>query len=220
MRFQHIICLAMTALFLCFNSANGMDTKEEAPLVSHIVYGHLVLDTSDLDYEDDDYTVNLVGYDTQQSQGGDTLKYGLEGGALLSWESDVRRIVVTGGGGAANIAVSADISALLIDIFLGGYLSFEPSRWVRIYTGAGPLILWGQRETDTQTVDDETVESESESGFGVGIYGRAGLDVIFRENIGLTIGARFTQTSLSFEDPTGEVDVEGWEYYAGFVFLY
>jgi hypothetical protein len=197
-----------------------MDAKEEAPLVSHIVYGQLVLDTENLDYEDDDYSVNLVGYDTQQCHGGDTLKYGLEGGALLSWESDVRSIVVTGGDGGAKVAVSADISALLIDIFLGGYLSYEPSQWVRIYAGAGPLVLWGRRETDTLTADDEPVESDSESGFGVGIYGRAGFDVIFQENIGLTIGARFTQTSLSFEDPVGEVEVEGWAYYAGFVFRY
>jgi hypothetical protein len=38
--------------------------------------------------------------------------------------------------------------------------------------------------------------------------------------MGLTIGARFTQTTLSFEDPAGEIDVEGWEYFAGFVFRY
>ena len=220
MRFQHIAGLAIASLFLCFNSAGGMDAKGEAPLIYHIVYGQLVLDTDDLDYEDDDYSVNLVGYDAQQSRGGDTLKYGLEGGAFLSWESNVRSIVVTGGGSGANVRVSADISALLIDIFLGGYLSVEPSPWVRIYAGAGPLILWGQRETDTLTADDETVESDSESGFGVGIYGRAGFDVISQENIGLTIGVRFTQTSLSFEDPVGKVDVEGWEYYAGFVFRY
>lgn len=220
MRFRHIISLLVAALFLCFNAANGMDSKEAAPLISHIVYGQLVLDTDDLDYEDDDYSVNLVGYDTQQCRGGDKLKYGLEGGALLSWESDVRSVVVTGGGSGANVAVSADVSALLIDIFLGGYLSYEPSPWSRIYVGAGPLFLWGQRETDTLTADDQPVESESESGSGVGIYGRAGFDVIFQENIGLTIGARFTQTSLSFEDPVGEVDVEGWEYYAGFVFRY
>jgi hypothetical protein len=220
MRFQHIMGMSIAALFLCFNAANGMDFKEEAPLISHIVYGRLVLDTDDLDYEDDDYSVDLVGYDTQQCHGGDRLKYGLEGGALLSWESDVRSIVVTGGGSGANVRVSADISALLIDVFFGGYLSVEPSPWARIYAGAGPLFLWGQRETDTLTADGETVESDSESGFGVGIYGRAGFDVIFQENIGLTIGARFTQTSLSFEDSVGEVDVEGWEYYAGFVFRY
>jgi hypothetical protein len=197
-----------------------MDAKEETPLVSHIVYGQLVLNTDDLDYEDNDYSVNLVGYDTQQCRSGDTLKYGLEGGALLSWESDVRSIVVTGGGSGANVRVSADISALLLDIFVGGYLSVEPSAQVRIYAGAGPLFLWGRRETDTLTADEETVESESDSGFGVGIYGRAGFDLIFQENMGLTIGVRFTQTSLSFEDPVGEVDVEGWEYYAGFVFHY
>jgi hypothetical protein len=197
-----------------------MDTKEETPLVAHIVYGQLVLDAGSLDYEDDDYSVNLAGYDTQQCRGGDALTYGLEGGALLSWESDVRSIVVTGGGGGANVRVSTDISTVLIDIFFGGYLSVEPSPWVRIYAGAGPLFLWGQRETDTLTADGETVESESDSGFGAGIYGRAGFDVIFQENMGLTIGARFTQTSLSFEDAVGEVDIEGWEYYAGFVFRY
>jgi opacity protein-like surface antigen len=213
-----MIVPAIAALFLCYNAANGMDSDEAAPLISHMVYGQLILDTDDLDYEDEDYSVNLVGYDTQQCHGGDTLKYGLEGGALLSWESDVRSIVVTGGGGGAKVAVSADTSALLIDIFFGGYLSYEPSQRVRIYAGAGPLFLWGRRETDTLTTDDETVESDSESGIGVGIYGRAGFDLMFQENMGLTIGARFSQTSLSFEDPAGEVDVEGWEYYAGFVF--
>jgi hypothetical protein len=200
--------------------SHALEPDEEAPLISHIVYGRFVLDTKDLDYEVDDYEVDLVGFDTQQSWGGERLKYGLEGGALVSWESDVRSIVVTGGGGGANIAVSADVSALLFDIFLGGYLSFEPSQRVRIYAGAGPLVLWGQRETDTLTANDETVENESESGFGVGLYGRAGFDVIIKDNIGLTIGARITRTTLSFDDPVGEVDVEGWEYYAGFVFRY
>jgi hypothetical protein len=220
MRFQLIMGLPIAALFFFLNTAYGIESKKEAPLVSHIVYGRLVLDTDELDYEDEDYSVHLAGYDTQQPFGGQTLLYGLEGGALLSWESHVRSIVVTGGGDGAKVRISADISALLLDLFCGGYLSLEPSPWIRIYAGAGPLLMWGRREADTLTDDGDIAESNSDSGFGLGVYGRSGLDLIFRENMGLAIGARFTQTTLSFEDPAGEVDVEGWEYFAGFVFRY
>ena len=220
MRYRNTIALAvaMMSVFFCLHDAAAQEDK--GPLISHIVYGRLILDTDDLEVKNDYYDVDLLGFDTQQPWGGTTLKYGLEGGALLSWESEIRSIVVTGGDGGANVAVAADISALLIDVYAGVYCSFEPSKWVRIYAGAGPLVMYGQRETETLAADDDKLASESESGLGIGIYGRAGFDVIFKNDIGLTVGARLTRTTLSFDNPVGKVDVEGWEFYAGFVFRY
>jgi hypothetical protein len=106
------------------------------------------------------------------------------------------------------------------DFFFGGYLGVEPATWLRLYAGAGPLLIWGSRETETEATATEPVRNDSESGWGVGLYGRAGVDIIFAKIFGITACARVTETTISFDDTSGDIDLEGWQYCAGMSFRF
>jgi len=206
----------MAAVMVIFFSTNDTFAQESKnPLTAHVVYGRLLIENNDPDLEGDDYDIYLLGADAQKPLGGEILKYGIEGGGLFNWDSDTRRLAASSGESGGQVAVAIDINSFLIDFYFGGYLSFEPAKWLRLYVGAGPLIIWGLWETEAEDPEAEMLRSESESNLGAGIYARAGLDIIFTENIGLTVGSRINQTTLSFEDTAGEVDVEGWQYFFG-----
>ena len=206
----------MAAVMVIFFSTNDTFAQESKnPLTAHVVYGRLLIENNGPDFEGDDYDIYLLGTDAQMPFGGEILKYGIEVGGLFNWDSDTRWLAASSGESGGQVAVAIDINSFLIDFYFGGYLSFEPAKWLRLYVGAGPLIIWGLWETEAEDPDSEVVKSESESKLGAGIYARAGLDIIFTENIGLTVGSRINQTTLSFEDTAGEVDVEGWQYFFG-----
>jgi hypothetical protein len=206
----------MAAVMVVFFSTNNTFAQESKnPLTAHAVYGRLLIENNDPDLEGDDYDITLIGADAQKPFGGETLKYGVEVGGLFNWESDTKWLAASSGGSGGQVAVAIDINSFLIDFYFGGYLSFEPTKWLRLHVGAGPLIIGGLWETEAEDPDSEVVKSESESGLGVGIYARAGLDIIFTGNVGLTAGSRINKTTLSFEDTPGEVDVEGWQYFLG-----
>jgi hypothetical protein len=186
----------------------------------HVVYGTLMIQNNDPDLDGGDYEIGLFGADAQKPFGGRTLRYGVEAGAMFSSDSDVRRFAAASGGGGGAVAVSVDISSVLIDYYFGGFVSFEPADWLRIYSGAGPLLIYGLRETEPEASEGEETTTESESGLGAGLYARAGLDLFFTKNLGLCAGARINETTLSFEDAAGKVDVEGWQYYFGLAFRF
>ena len=119
-----------------------------------------------------------------------------------------------------TVAVEVDIDSIMVDYFFGGYLGFQPAKWLRIYAGAGPLIIWASRDTETEATDAEPPRSDSESGWGVGLYARAGVDILFTETFGINAGARVTETTLSLDDTSGDVDLEGWQYYVGMSFRF
>lgn len=75
--------------------------------------------------------------------------------------------------------------------------------------GAGPLLIWGNWETEPEESTPEDIVPESNSGFGGGLYARTGLDILFTENFGINAGAGVNQTSLSLIDSAGDVDIEG-----------
>ncbi len=213
-----VLMIVVTVVVFGINDTFAQEAQD--PLTAHAVYGRLLMENNDSGLEGGEYDIHLLGADVQVPFGGEKFKYGIECGGLFSWDSDIRQFAASSGSGGGTVAVSIDITSFLFDYYFGGYLSFEPAKWLRLYMGAGPLIIWGWRETKTEESDSETLESESESGLGAGIYARAGLDIIFTKNFGLTAGSRISQTTLSFKDTAGEVDVEGWQYFFGFAIRY
>jgi len=209
-----IICTAFCLLSV--DNALSQESKEQ--LTGHVFYGKMLIPSSDSDLEGDDYDVSIFGADVQKPFGGGTFKYGIETGAFFSMDSDVRSFSVSSGSSGGTVAVSVDVKSLLIDYFFGVYLGFEPAKWLRLNVGAGPLLIWGERETEPEASAPEYISSESESGFGAGLYARAGIDIFLTENSGLNVGARINETTLSFKDTTGKVDIEGWQYYFGITF--
>jgi len=201
-------------LILAVIPADSFAEEAERPLTLQLMLGEMVISNDDPQVSGGDYDITLVGVAAQKPfWGGDLAQAGVEIGALLNWKSETRAFSASGGGGGGTIAVSVDINQFLFDYFFGGYVSLRPIKWLRLYVGAGPLLIYGSRETDETDPATSQVETKSESGFSAGVYGRGGIDMIFSENFNLGAGVRATRTGLSFNDTTGKVDVEGWQYF-------
>jgi len=212
------ITLIICTVF-CLSSADNVVSQEaKETYTGHAFYGKMIIPNNDPDLEGGDYEVSIFGVDVQKPIGGRTFNYGIETGALLSLDSDIRRFRASSGSGGGKVTVSVDVNSLLVDYFFGGYLSFKPSKRLQLSVGAGPLLIWGKRETEPESSAPEEITSESESGFGAGLYARAGIDIYLTENFGLNVGVRINETTLSFEDTAGKVDIEGWQYYFGMTF--
>lgn len=97
-----------------------------------------------------------------------------------------------------------DVNPLLFDYFAGGFFSFEPATWLRYSLGAGPMIIWSFWETEPEASTTEEVIVQSDSGFGLGIYARAGIDLFIIDKIGLNAGVRLNETTLSIEKRRGK----------------
>ena len=108
----------------------------------------------------------------------------------------------------------------MMDYFFGGYLGLELSKWLRLYVGSGPLLIWGVWETEPKESDSEELDSESEIEFGAGLYARAGMDLFLWEQFGLNAGVRINKTTMHYEEKAGDVDIEGLQYYFGMAFRF
>jgi len=206
-----IICTA----FWLLSMGNALSQEKKESLTGHVFYGTMSIANNNPDFGAGDFDIHIFGADAQKPIGGGTFKYGFETGMLFSLDSDVRTFSASSGSEGGRVAVSVDVNSLLFDYFAGGFLSFEPAGWLRLYVGAGPLLVWAKWDTEPGAATSEDIASQSDSGFGVGAYARAGLDLFFTEKIGLTIGARVNETTLSLKYEPGEIDVEGWQYYFG-----
>ena len=207
-------CLLLLSVSLFHSPAAG-DQQEVKPTVAQFMIGQMRIPNDNDRVSGGDYEIPLLGFAFQNPYAGTVVQYGLEGGALFSWKSDTRSFAASGGGGGGSVSVSLDIESLLVDLFFGVYAAYEPIHWFRLYLGAGPLLIYGDRETER--VDPATMESQSasDSGLDVGGYARFGMDFIFTDNVIIGLGVRGTKTGLTFSDDTGDVDVEGFQYYVG-----
>jgi len=214
------IALVVCTILLVFSGNRAFSAEVEDMMVGHAFYGKMNIENNNSDVGGGDFVISVFGADGQQALGGDMLRYGWETGAFFSIDSDSRTVAASGGNGGGQVLVAVDVNSIMIDYFLGGYLGFEPSEHFRLYVGAGPLIIWARRETEPEVSIPEYTNTGSESDIGAGLYARAGLDIFFTEQFGFFAGARITETTLSFEDDTGKVDIEGYQYYGGIAFRF
>jgi len=187
--------------------------EDDRTMILQFMAGEMVISNDDPRVSEGDYNVTLVGVAVQKPFFGEKSQAGIETGGLFNWKSETRAYAASGGGGGGTIAVSADIDQFIFDYFFGGYVSFQPLNWFRLYAGAGPLLIYGSRETEEEDPATSQVETKSDSGFSAGVYGRAGIDIIIAEKFIIGAGVRGIQTGLSFDDTAGKVDVEGWQYF-------
>ncbi|RLC05853.1 MAG: hypothetical protein DRH90_04930 [Deltaproteobacteria bacterium] len=206
---------------MCLLPAGKVLSQEAiGPLTGHAFYGKMIIPNNNSDIEGNDFDINIFGADAQSPYGGGLLKYGIETGAIFSIDSNVKHFRASSGRNGGTVAVAAEVDFFMMDYFFGGYLGLEPSKWLRLYVGAGPLLIWGMQSTDPKKSDSEEVNSNSEIEFGAGLYARAGIDIFLSEQFGLNMGARINETTLSFDDTAGNVDIEGLQYYFGIAFRF
>jgi hypothetical protein len=209
--------LAVCAAIGMLPATEAFSEDRPGTLVCHITYGELTIDNDDPSVEGEDYQFGVFGADVQKSLGQGALLYGFETGMYFSMESETRSFYASSGGVAA---VAVDVESLYFDYFLGGFVGLKPAQWLRLYVGAGPLLIYGQRDTEPQVTPYDEITDESDGGFGAGVYARAGIDLFFTQNFGIGGGLRINQTTLTFDNTESEVDVEGWQYYVGASFYF
>lgn len=213
------ILIISTAFFL-LSAGNILAQETIEPISGHVFYGKMIIPNNDPNLEGEDFDVSFFGLDFQKSYSPKNFKYGIEGGGFFSLDSELRQFGASSGGGGGSASVSVDINSFLIDVFFGGYLGYRPVKWLQLNVGAGPLVIWGKRESDPVATPYDEATSGSESDLGAGLYARVGIDIFFTENFGLNVGARITETTLSFENMVGKIDVEGYQYYLGLAFRF
>ena len=146
-------------------------------------------------------TMPAIGIAGQYAIAGKRVEVGLDGGLLYSWDSDSAQFISTGSG----TVVLIDRSLQVVEGFFGPYVSTILADQVRLYAAAGASFMYGDADYSDEILSD------SETAFGVGIYGRAGVEYRLVDRSLLGLGVRWVATELDFGAPIGNVDVEGWQ---------
>lgn len=211
-------------IFVCLWAPAVNAGEPVAPAYVQVTYGHMTVGNTETKVTGGDYGLNLFGISAQIPYAGSIIQYGLEYGALLCLQHDLRSVVISGGGtggdSGSGISVSMDINAFLLDGYFGGFVSAKPWRRMRMYFGAGPLLIYGERACEPAQPVPEPYATSEKSALGAGAYARAGLDIIFTDRFILGAAIRGTRTNLSFRDAGGKVDMDGWQYFIGVSFYY
>lgn len=141
---------------------------------------------------------------------GNHLQCGLESTFLLGFQADKLNYLRAGGGG---LYVSVSTSMWMFDLAGGVYANLypDPKKYVRLYAGGGPLIMYASYRVERKYEDNSGDEDEVEvaSAFGIGGYARTGIEFRIHERGMLGIGARGSWTSIDFTDVGGRSELVG-----------
>lgn len=146
-------------------------------------------------------TLPYGGAAAQMLYGEGAFQYGFEGGGLVSWKNSNQQFAFTNN----SVAVSFDNTLFLLDISMGGVLSWRPANAFRMYVAAGPSFNWGRLQVDNKDKPEpapSSVNVEIEAGgsshaVALGLYGRAGLEFIVND-FTFGVSARKLNAKLDF----------------------
>jgi len=178
-------------------------------------------DVSDYDpeaqAEADLSTAPLLGFASFIPVVGKDLDAGVELGMTGSWWTDSGSFRSSNG----VAVVKLDVSLILADFFLGAYARAKIANAVRIYAGAGPLVMFGWYDGTSEELDPSGAvieDDDSRAALGVGLYARGGVEVMLSRNASIGVGVRGISTELDFGGNVGDVEIEGLQAYAAFTF--
>ncbi|WP_111642449.1 hypothetical protein [Marinimicrobium alkaliphilum] len=149
-------------------------------------------------------SLHTLGYFYQRPADVGWLQYGLEGGGHVGYDSD-RELLVVIGGGNSGVSVYSDLWSG--DIAGGIFVSATPVTSLRFYAAAGPSLYWGalrrsDRGSGTSvqgTAGDVTVDTRTHRyDLGLGLYRRAGVELIFPNGFALGASVRRLDATLDF----------------------
>lgn len=198
-----------------------------------IRYLHVVLGALDADeswtISDDDGNESTSGRDdliyagvlAQLSNQSGVFQYGIESGGMISFKNDTSYFVHSNGGATATIKVKNQL--WILDMSLGGFVSVRPWHWFRVYASAGPSIMIGSMAIDDDDVEIQPLSgvsgnsisyqpSSRETDVDVGIYGRAGFDIILDNGFVLGFSARKVDSEMDFND-SGVISLDSTQYF-------
>jgi len=194
----------------------------------------VAIDTGDDKGVADEFPEDLpwAGGVTQMPRYPGRFQYGLESGGFISWKDTDTNFLFFNN----TALVSVDTSLLLIELFLGGFVSYKVNDLVRLHAGAGPLALYSRLdlEGDEEEEDPESTrviivsggtrivlaDEDSDSDLALGGYVRIGIDLHWDHDSAIGISARYIDAQPDFDDSFGEVSVRGPQLFLTFTRLY
>jgi len=217
-RLKNIVILIVCTGILLLSAGTVLSDEASQKTYGHAFLGKMIIPETASELEDDTQEITIFGAEAQRPYTSGIFEAGIEAGAIYSWDSTLRYFKASSGEGGGTVAIGVTVDSFMMDYFFGGYVGLQPFEWLRFGVGAGPLIIWGMRtiEPEDPAADETTADSEVE--FGGGLYARAYIDIYLSKIFGVYAGARRAETTLSFEDATGTLDIEGWQYYFGLSF--
>ncbi len=206
-----------------YRKKDGMDIR-----YLHVMLGKLDAEDSWTieDEEGDDISADrddLIygGVAAQLSNSSGMFQYGFESGGLISFKNDTSYFIKSDGGATARLQVKNEL--WMLDLSLGGFVSVRPASWFRVYLSAGPSIMIGSMAIDDDDVSVEPVDggssadiefnpSSRETDVDVGIYGRAGIDIILSNGFVMGVSARKVDSEMDFGD-NGVIELDDTQYF-------
>jgi len=215
---KKIMILIVCTGILLLSSGTVLSDEPSQKTYGHAFLGQMIIPETASELEDDTQEITIFGAEAQRPYASGIFELGIEAGAIFSWDSSLRYFKASSGEGGGTVAIGVTVDSFMMDYFLGGFADLQPFEWLRFGVGAGPLIIWGMRTIEPEVTAAEDTTAESVVEFGGGLYARAFIDIYISKIFGLYAGARRAETTLSFEDATGTLDIEGWQYYVGLSF--
>jgi hypothetical protein len=186
--------------------------NQDLPVNCQVIVSLMELDEDAPGMDEKNYDLIFLGAAAQKPFYKDALEYGFETGANLSMGNDTNVLSYSAGSSGGTAKVEIDNTWFLFDYFGGGYVAANVAGRLRLYAGAGPMLIYGSWEHDPDENDDE-FDDDTESHLSAGVYGRAGLEVAIIERLSFGAGVRAIATNLEFDDALGEIKVEGPQYF-------
>ncbi|MEW6076888.1 MAG: hypothetical protein AB1724_03665 [Thermodesulfobacteriota bacterium] len=190
---------------------------EKKPVYCQAIVSLMELEQDSPNLEEDSYDLTFFGAAAQKPLYGDRLEFGFETGGNFSMKNDTDVLYASVGSPNTNIAIDIDNEWFLFDYFGGGYVAATLAKRLRLYAGAGPLLIYGSWTHEPEE-NDQDLDDETESHLSAGLYARAGLEVFIFDRVSLGGGVRAIATGLDFDDDAGEIDVEGAQVFFNFTF--
>jgi len=207
-------CLALLLLLAPACAATtparaAQELRDAAPARQTSVTGMLglvSLDVTDVELDPalgevddvDDETLPFLGALWRQPLVGRRLLLGWETGFTLGWENDVQAVVIDSG----TTAVVAENDFLLADAFVGASVELPLGRRLRLVAGAGPLLQFARVDAEWNDSVLGAVDA-NESGFGLGVYARGGIELVRAAGTSFGLALRYTDSSV---EPGGDIE--------------
>ena len=184
----------------------------QPPLNIQVIVSMMKLDEDNSNFEDTEYDITFLGAAAQQAFSKNIFEYGFETGANVSMENDTNVLKYSIGSSGGTVKVAIDNKWFLMDYFAGGYAAVNVSKRLRIYTGAGPLLIYGSWKHEPDD-DQNDFEDDRDSKLSAGGYARAGIEYAIVDLLSIGAGVRTIATGLEFNDSVGDVQIEGPQFF-------
>ena len=148
--------------------------------------------------------VPMLGGVFQHAMWGDRVDAGLEVGGTLGFKTGGGYIYAGGGG----LYVNVKVDMYLFDLFGGPFVSVPIGESARLYGSAGPLMQFASWDQSAENPGDSSY-NQSSTGFGTGVYARAGFEFQLTRAMLIGVGVRWTDSSVSLGSSLGDMDIEG-----------